>query len=184
MFFILFFLAVNATKIEEIEASIRSGAVTVIEYMIPTCHFCQIIEDDVNGLINDFKNVKGANVFQVDCTVESEFCDKTNTHSYPTVAVYKDNAYCTELTRPRELFPWKLRILEILHNPKTLRCLNIPADEFKQPSMPKFDPRFMPAGVKIEEIKEEPAKAKVEEVKAEEPVKVEEVKAEEPAKQE
>ena len=57
------------------------------------------------------------------------------------------------------------------------KAIKIPADKFKQPSMPKFDPRFMPAGVKIEEIKEEPAKAKVEE-----PVKVEEVKAEEPVK--
>ena len=80
--------------------------------------------------------------------------------------------YCTELGRPRELFPWKLRILEILYNPQTERCARIPAEQFKRPDPPSFNPKkFMP---KVEEVKP------VEEVKAEEPKPVEQQEAEQP----
>ena len=102
MFIFFIFALVNAHAPEEIEKSIKSGNVTVIEYMSPSCGFCQQIEDDIKGLIKDFELIEGANFYQVDCTkdTEKEFCEKTNTHAFPTIEVYKNNAYCTELYHP------------------------------------------------------------------------------------
>ena len=72
------------------------------------------------------------------------------------------------------MFPWKLRILEILHNPETKRCARVPADKFKRPPPPKYDQKKqMPKDIPI------PKPKVVEEVKpVEQPVKVEEQKQE------
>ena len=109
--------ATYAATLEEIDKARESGDLVVIEYYSPTCHFCNLIEKEMEQTIKDMKIVKGVQMFQVDCSANKEYCEKDGVTAFPTIIPIRKNKMYKDLLRPRECWNWKLNILEILHSP-------------------------------------------------------------------
>ncbi|KAL7717542.1 Thioredoxin [Entamoeba marina] len=116
--FLLFLVSLNAhfTTPDELEVARNNTELNgiAVMYRIPNCHFCKIMYEEWNDVMNDLEDVDGVVVGMINCEDYSEYCKEHNIQSYPTLHFYKGNT-TSDLYRPRECWNLKLQILERLY---------------------------------------------------------------------
>ncbi|BFU18219.1 thioredoxin, putative [Entamoeba histolytica HM-1:IMSS-B] len=102
---------------EEIDQYRNSSKLVVIEYMSEKCHFCQLIDKEMNETISELAMLNNIKIFQIDCDKHKSYCKRDGVSAYPTILPIRNNFMYNELKRPREGWNWKLQILEIANAP-------------------------------------------------------------------
>ncbi|CAF0808672.1 unnamed protein product [Adineta steineri] len=61
----------------------------LVDFFMPWCHPCQQLSGEWRTLSKFLKGI--ANVAQVDCTIQTELCQRQGVQSYPTIRLYPPN---------------------------------------------------------------------------------------------
>ncbi|ELP84443.1 hypothetical protein EIN_167580 [Entamoeba invadens IP1] len=119
LFLVLFCLTLSRESTgEEADKAIEAGGLVVVKYYLETCHFCTKIKEEYKSLENDLASFGDKIQFlDINCKEHKEFCEKGGVHSFPTIIPYYHKLMYEQLLPPREIFNWKLQILEIYNSP-------------------------------------------------------------------